>query len=857
MKVGMKDAMNGTDARLRHGREMAFNRLIFAVVIGVYFAAAGSGRSLLVVVFCYLGFAAGLSAWLRAPRARAIDATLASAAIADLGVLSLCMHLDGRGNAALFPLYLWTIQGNGFRLGIKPLLLATLAGSAGFAAVIASTPFWRHQPEFSLSLLAALVLLPLYSSTLIRKLSRAREQAEEASRAKSMFLAAISHELRTPLNAILGSVSLVEDTPLDGEQRSLFEAMRTGTQALLSLIGSILDFSRAEAGSMPHTREALDLAALLTETRDLVAIQARLKSLQLSIHVGTDVPACIVGDRRHLLEVLLNLTANAVKFTQAGGICLSVELAAPEPHARSQARRLRFEVSDTGIGIAQDAQARIFEVFSQADQSILDRFGGTGLGLAISRQLVTLMGGSIGVESRPGQGSTFWFTIALEPAEPETAVGLDGRTALLLCDEPALAETLTAALHAEGMIVREINGLPGLLGAQLGKPAGRQGNEILLLHRRDPNGDLPADCALLGRLDPQAALPRILVTRAEAPSLLTASLLPSSLAPAMLKRHFMAALALAPGADLPAASLARVCRLAVAASGRMQPQPQPRPASRESSIRETGAGASPRRPLHVLVADDNEINRRVVRKILERAGHRVTAAEDGSDALDAMQDEPFDLVLMDVNMPGMNGLEATRLHRLALPATPRLPILALTADATAETERKCREAGMDGCITKPVTPTRLIAIIDAQFEHAPAAQPTPGIAHIADHPRFPSSLPALDPEVMAELRTLGGPAFVDELLAGFLADAQILLGRIDAAIASGDMTGFRFELHALCSAGANIGAAALRDSATAREITQATLHDAGPPLAARLRHELACIDRDWRRGAVMTVKSTG
>ena len=835
------------DPRLRHGNEMAVNRLAFGVLTGIYFTATSASQSLLIAIISYVCLACALFAWLRWRPNHALTATLGCALVIDVGMISVGLHFGGSGNAALFPLYLWMILGNGFRLGIKPLFYAVGIASAGFAIVIATTPYWRDQPPLSFSLLAALVVLPAYSSTLIRKLSRARLQAEEASRAKSMFLAAISHELRTPLNAILGSVSLIEDTPLDEEQHSLFDAVRVGTQALLSLIGSVLDFSRVEAGLMPVTHQPLDLALLLVEIRDLVAIQARLKSLQLSIHVSPDVPLDIVGDRKHLLEVLVNLAANAVKFTQTGGISLSVgrTAAAPGAHAGT-APRLRFEVTDTGIGIAPEALTHIFDVFSQADASILDRFGGTGLGLAISRQLVTLMGGEIGVDSRPGQGSSFWFTIELVEA-PESQAGMSTNPAVLLCDEPAVVETVEASLRARGLTTRRATGLPAVLSPPDGRPSG----EILFLYRRDPDGDLPSDCAMLGRLDPLVTMPRILLTHADA----------APMPPMMLKRHFITVLTI-PASD---AALARACRLAAAAAGRsgMRPlQDVSGPASAAGRMASVpgGSPAAATRPsqrsLHVLVADDNDINRRVVRKILERSGHRVSVVEDGDQAVDAMEAEPFDLVLMDVNMPGMNGLEATRLFRMSMPASPRLPILALTADATAETQRKCLEAGMDGCITKPITPARLIATINDLIGADPGPAQDRGVTSIADHPRFPGTISALDPAVVAELRTLGGAAFVAELLEGFIADAHTLIDRMESAVDAQDMTGFRFELHALCSGAANIGAAMLRDDAASRVVTQATLGSAGRVLAHRLRHDLACLKREWSQMVVSQDQSS-
>ncbi len=833
--------VNGS--RLRHGQEMAVNRLAFSVLFAIYLAVAGARHGSLIVFAAFAGFSCAAFAWLRRGPVRTLDATLVCALVADLGLPSFGMHIDGPRNAAFFPMYLWVIQGNGFRFGLKPLFLGMGLAFAGFAAVVVSTPYWYHQPGLCLGGLAALIFLPIYNSSLIRKLSRARLQAEEANQAKSLFLAAISHELRTPLNAIFGSLSLLEGTPLDEEQHSLFDAMRSGTRALLSLIGSVLDFSRAEAGLMPVQHEPLDLAGLVAEIRNLVAIQARLKSLQLRVHVGEDVPLRILGDRKHLFEILLNFAANAVKFTEAGSVCLSVERLAPV--ASSQSPRLRFEVSDTGIGIALDAQQRIFEVFSQADASILDRFGGTGLGLAISQQLVTLMQGEIGVESQPGQGSRFWFTLKLEAAPPEVALPDEAtghvpspapRAGMLLCDDPAQIGAIEDQLRRGGFTIRHVAGPQDALGSSAARP----GEEMLFIHRRNPGDDLLADCALLDRLDPQAAMPRILLSHANG------TILPR----AMLKQNFITTLTL-PASDK---ALAQAWHLASAMTAR----PGTRPAHGMPGAALPGEGLpgdgvsggirGAQRQLQILVADDNEINRRVVGKILERSGHQVCLVEDGNQALDLMEAQPFDIVLMDINMPRMNGMEATRLFRLGGPASPHLPIVALTADATAEMARKCTEVGMDGCITKPFTPAHLMATIDALVgtDTRPAAHGSP-VQQIADHPRFVARFPTLDIEVLAELRRLGGPEFVSGLLHSFIMDVHELIGRIGAAVEAQDMTAFRFEMHALCSGAANIGAESLRRGAVSREINQANLASAGPVLMHWLRQELAALEREWNR----------
>ena len=808
-------------ATIQNLREMSLNRLAFSLIAFTYFILQRSLENFSLLILLYLVINLASYAWSYCRSRVFIKPMLVYAAIADVGMISLSLHLDGRGDAALFPLYLWVILGNGFRFGNQALFLAAALSCLGFATAAACTPYWARQPSLSISLLLALLALPAYSSTLISKLSRARAQAEAANRAKSMFLAAISHELRTPLNAIVGSVSLIEDTPLNEEQQSLFKATHSGTQALLSLIGGILDFSRAEAGLMPVAHEPVDLPSLLVEIRNLVAMQARLKSLPICLHAAADVPAAIMGSRKMLMEVLLNLVSNAVKFTEAGSICIAVSL---DQQASMQPRTLRFEVSDTGIGIAAHAQAGVFDVFSQADAGILDRFGGSGLGLALCRQFVGLMGGAIGVDSALGQGSTFWFTITLsEPDPPESNSSFSlikpGTSAALLCDDKILAGILADALRAQGLSVRHVPG-PQFLQAT---PGQNVAGEILFLYRYDFFDDLAADCAILDQVNPDGAMPCVLLAGSISPSASRQT----------LGRHFITAIAVPASVE----TLRRACIWAASAldkptvSRSVEPKPGGEPHERAD------AGG---RSLRVLIADDNAINRQVLGRILDRSGHRFIMVENGTQALDAMERQPFDLVLMDINMPQMNGLEATRLFRFGAGPGQYLPILALTADATKETEAKCMQAGMDGCITKPITPTQLTARIE-EFTHGPPPVGGKMLAPVADHPRSARRVPCLDPEVLAELRSLGGDDFIANLLDGFVADSAALINRLERAIAANDMAGFRFEMHALCSSAANIGATKLFDSAAARHVTQATLATDGQATLRRLRHEVACI----------------
>ncbi|MGG5810032.1 sensor histidine kinase, partial [Falsiroseomonas sp. CW058] len=426
---------------------MSLNRLAFALLVGGALALAPPENPAAAAVVLALWCTVALCIFLHiVARPGPSLPRRALALLADTGFLSLHLHLGGEAHALFFPIYLWVVFGNGFRFGLPWLRLGMVLSLAGFGAVVLSTPYWLEQPHLSLGLLAGLVVLPAYAGVLIGKLSDARAAAEAASQAKSLFLAGVSHELRTPLNAIIGMGALLRGTRLDAEQRDMARTVDSAARALLDLINDILDLSRIEAGRMPVAPEACDLAELLEEVRGMVDVQARARGLRFGLHVAAGTPARFRTDRRHLREILVNLAGNAVKFTESGGISLGVAAIG----GGAGRVRLRFEVSDTGIGIRPEAQARIFDSFTQAGPEIAGRYGGTGLGLAICRRLALLLGGELGVDSHPGAGSTFHLELEVEPLPASPALpGLDGATVVLLAGDAAAA-AWTAALARTG-----------------------------------------------------------------------------------------------------------------------------------------------------------------------------------------------------------------------------------------------------------------------------------------------------------------------------------------------------------------------------------------------------------------------
>jgi two-component system sensor histidine kinase RpfC len=518
------------------------------------------------------------------------------------------------------------------------------------------------------------------------------------------------------------------------------------------------------------------------------------------------------GDKRHIEEILINLGGNAVKFTEQGSVTIAVDATTHDDEIR-----LRCEVSDTGIGIAPEAQARIFESFTQADDTIMDRFGGTGLGLAISKQLVEFHGGAIGVESAAGSGSTFWFEIntaaagvaALPAARwpgPVVLLSSDQRLRDLAHSAGADIRCVATADEADQMLaklrqqgVRRPMAIidAGVYAAQGGAVAER----MIAAHGPDTVLILVTDEPVVGMLP--RALCRLFVTTLVRP---------------VEAGPLAAALWLAAGSETSAAAAA-----ADAA----------RPAERM------------RRSLAVLVAEDNRTNQMVIAKILERAGHTVKLVDNGEGALDALEDGTFDIVLMDVNMPVMNGIEATKLYRFASLGNPHVPIVALTADATAEARTRCEEAGMDACVTKPIEPARLLELIDSMVPlragDAPSVVPEAAsleAARVVPHPKL-AGTGVIDRQKLEDLEAIGGKDFVADLVVQFSADAAELVRELDAAAAADDAEAFRERAHALRSGAANIGARGVFDLCLAwRQISANELASKGREHVRKLAEEI-------------------
>ncbi len=626
----------------------------------------------------------------------------------------------------------------------------------------------------------------------------AREEALQAAQAKAAFLATMSHEIRTPLNGVLGMTRLLSETSLNAEQHDFVRTIQVSGTTLLTVINDILDYSRIESGRMELEQEPFGVRAVVEEALEMVGSRAREQGIELVCEVAPDVPELVLGDATRVRQILTNLAGNAVKFTKSGEVVVSVRQS--RSAAEDVPAELLFTVRDTGIGIPADRIPILFTPFSQADASTTRRYGGTGLGLAISRRLSELMGGTISVESKDGEGSTFTFTIQLplapdrrsSPREPAAAIS--GRHVLVVDDNATNRRVLCAQLKLWGMKPRAEENAAAALQALRG---GEQFSlAILDLHMPEVDGmTLAHQIREEARFD---SLPLIL---------LSSSLVQSKDDP---QRLFHARLM----------KPVRQSKLFDSIIGVLDHSAVDRVKERTSPGSEQVPLTT---PLRILVADDNEINRKLAALVLRRLGYENDFVENGREALDAVvaaagSDRPYDLVFMDVQMPEMDGLEATRRIRQKEADLPQLRwprIVAMTADAMPEDREICLRSGMNDYLTKPLdfdaVRTLLVTTAALVVEEArPAAQPD---SKPAETTQF------VDWSRLDEIRTYDTPdgAVIKEIISSFLHEARKAMLQVRSSAVARDGQALRSSAHALKGVALNVGATAIAECAARLE----------------------------------------
>ena len=730
----------------------------------------------------------------------------------DVGTLTYLFIIGGSHAAPMYFLYQWIIIGYGFRFGRIYLFIALILSLIGFSLVIAVCPYWSDQIGMSLGSWLGTLLISVYVSVLVARLYKALCHADEANQAKRQFICLVSHELRTPLNAIIGMVDLMKSTPIDREQQDMLDSMTAASQVMLSQIEDVLDFSKIEAGKMSVENVVFDLCQLVQSIVDIFSYQIDSYRISLGHSISAEIPFLLKGDPHHLRQIIVNLMGNAIKFTEQGRIWLSIALL----ETLESSVRLRFTIKDTGIGIPESAQTKIFDSFTQADESTVRRFGGTGLGTTICKQLVELMKGKIGFRSKVGKGSEFWFDLEFEvPDESlkKSSAGIFSAIRTLVFSSGSAPIALINALI-------KLSGVTPLVaqtqesGSELLDQATLAGMPVplIFIYEAQKSGQSAAQYAksLKNTIDAfkkfgnHGEMKFILVIEDEATKEKIKDLMDVSglysviILPVQIE--FLVNLLHAQWVELNR-NKPKIAKFDIKDKS---------PASAITSVRSVCESG-----YEILVAEDNPINQKVIQKILERAGHRCALVKDGDEALDAIDKKFYDLMVLDMNMPSLAGTDVARMCRLMQGDSAQIPIIMFSANVTSDARQESIEAGADEFLPKPIQVDIFLQTMEnlinaRRLKSSPLANPAANSLPISSMV-LKTDGPVLDLRSLNELENISqDPKFLDDLIIEFISDNKKLLMSLEYSLVNYQQEKFRDIVHSLKGSALSVGAVSLK-----------------------------------------------